>query len=111
MKHAKAITAIANPTVNSYKRLVPGYEAPTNIARSLKNRSPLIRVPAKRGNGTRIELRSPDPSANPYLLLAVCLVSGIDGIKHKIQPPVMIDQNIFTMSKKEKQQKHIEQLP
>lgn len=90
---------------------MPGYEAPTNIARSLKNRSPLIRVPAKRGNGTRIELRSPDPSANPYLLLAVCLAAGVDGIKHKIQPPAMIDQNVFTMSKKEKKQQNIEQLP
>lgn len=111
MKHAKAITAIANPTINSYKRLVPWYEAPTNIARSLKNRSPLIRVPSKRGNGTRIELRSPDPAANPYLLLAVCLAAWVDGIKNKIQPPTMIDKNIFTMSEKDKQQQHIEQLP
>ena len=82
MKHAKGMTAITNPLVNSYKRLVPGYEAPVYIAWSSTNRSPLIRIPASRGNGTRVELRNPDPSANPYLVLATCLAAGLDGIKN-----------------------------
>lgn len=81
LKHVKGITAIANPLVNSYKRLVPGYEAPVYIAWSASNRSSLIRVPAARGKGTRIELRSPDPSCNPYLEMALCLAAGLDGIK------------------------------
>ena len=81
MKHARAITAITNPTVNSYTRLVPGYEAPIYIAWSHRNRSPLIRVPARRGIGTRIEVRSPDPTCNPYLGLAVILKAGLEGIK------------------------------
>ena len=73
MEHAPAITAITNPLVNSYKRLVSGYEAPVYIAWSGQNRSPLIRIPANRGTGTRVELRSPDPACNPYLALAVTL--------------------------------------
>ena len=84
MKHARGMSAITNPLVNSYKRLVPGYEAPVYIAWSAKNRSPLIRIPASRGNGTRVELRNPDPTANPYLVLALCLAAGLDGIKNKI---------------------------
>ena len=87
LKHIRAITAITNPTVNSYKRLVPHYEAPTNACWATNNRSALIRVPAARGKGTRIELRNPDPSANPYLAFAVILASGLDGIKNKITPP------------------------
>ena len=82
VKNIKGISAITNPLVNSYKRLVPGYEAPVYIAWSAKNRSPLIRVPASRGNGTRIELRCPDPSSNPYLVLACLLAAGLDGIKN-----------------------------
>lgn len=111
MKHIKAITAIANPTVNSYKRLVPGYEAPVYIAWSCRNRSPLVRVPAKRGMSTRIELRSPDPSCNPYLALAVCLHAGLEGIEKGIEPPPPCDQNIYEMSEAERREKGIDTLP
>ena len=82
MKHMKGMTVITNPIVNSYKRFVPGYEAPIYITWSATNRSPLIRIPAARGEGRRVELRNPDPSANPYLVLALCLAAGIDGIKN-----------------------------
>lgn len=111
MKHIKAISAIINPTVNSYKRLVAGYEAPVYIAWSSRNRSPLIRVPAKRGISTRIELRSPDPSCNPYLALAVCLKAGLDGIKNKIMPPEPCHRNIFDMTEEERKNNHIDSLP
>ncbi len=111
MKHVKGMTAITNPLVNSYKRFVPGYEAPVNIAWSAVNRSPLIRIPDTRGEGTRIELRSPDPAANPYLALAVCLAAGLDGIKNKISPIASISQNLFEMSKREKKAASIETLP
>ena len=111
MKHIKAITAIANPIVNSYKRLIPGYEAPVHIAWSGKNRSPLIRIPAVKGEDTRIELRSPDPSCNPYLTLAVCLAAGLEGIEKKIEPPESVDKNIFDMTEEEKKAEQIEALP
>ncbi len=111
LKHAKAITAITNPLVNSYKRLIAGYEAPVYIAWSSQNRSPLIRVPAKRGEGTRLELRSPDPSCNPYLALAVALKAGLDGIKNQILPPPPVDRNVYNMTKEERLNCHIEQLP
>ena len=111
LKHAKALVAITNPLINSYKRLVPGYEAPVNIAWSEKNRSPLIRVPAKRGKSTRVEVRMPDPSANPYLALAVMLAAGLDGIENKIVPPPSVNKNIFTMSQREKRRLRIEALP
>lgn len=111
MKHMKGMTAITNPLVNSYKRLVPGYEAPIYIAWSATNRSPLIRIPAARGEATRIELRCPDPAANPYLALAVCLSAGLDGIKNKLQPPAPVKTNIFRMEKEEKEMRHIEALP
>ena len=111
MKHMKGMTAITNPLVNSYKRLVPGYEAPVYIAWSATNRSPLIRIPASHGEGTRIELRCPDPSANPYLALAVCLRAGLDGIKNRITPPDSVDCNIFQMSEAEKQERGIEEIP
>jgi glutamine synthetase len=111
LAHAKAFVAVTNPLVNSYKRLVPGYEAPVNIAWSEKNRSPLIRVPAARGNGTRVEVRVPDPSANPYLALAVMLKSGLDGIKKKITPPPAVNKNIYTMSVREKRRHKISELP
>ena len=87
VKHAEAFTAVTNPTVNSYKRLVPGYEAPCYVAWSASNRSPLIRIPASRGLSTRVEVRSVDPAANPYLALAVLLKAGLDGIKNKLTPP------------------------
>ena len=109
--HAKGMTAITNPLVNSYKRLVPGYEAPVYIAWSAKNRSPLIRIPASRGNGTRVELRNPDPSANPYLVLALCLAAGLDGIKRKLEAPKSIDCNIFAMTDKERAEARIDTLP
>ncbi len=111
MKHMKAMTAITNPLANSYKRLVPGYEAPVYMAWSATNRSPLIRIPAAGGEGTRIELRSPDPSANPYLALAVCLRAGLDGIINKIDPPAGVDRNIFEMTGEERRQLGIDELP
>ncbi len=111
MAHAKSFTAITNPTVNSYKRLVPGYEAPCYIAWSGRNRSPLIRIPAKRGASTRIELRSPDPSCNPYLALAVQLKAGLDGIKKKMNPPPAVDLNIFAMDERQREELGINSLP
>jgi len=111
LKHIKGMTAITNPLVNSYKRLVPGFEAPVYIAWSATNRSPLIRIPASRGEGTRIELRCPDPSANPYLVLASCLAAGLQGIKDKLMPPASVDTNIFDMSDSEKEKYQIESLP
>lgn len=111
MKHVKGMAAITNPIVNSYKRLVPGFEAPVYIAWSATNRSPLIRIPTPRGEGTRIELRCPDPSANPYLVLAVCLAAGLDGIRNQIMPPASVDQNIFEMTKEQKMEEGIDSLP
>jgi len=111
MTHSRAFTAITNPTVNSYKRLVPGYEAPCYIAWSGRNRSPLIRIPAKRGPSTRIELRSPDPSCNPYLALAVQLKAGLDGIRKKLVPPPAVDLNIFAMDDQERNKLGIDSLP
>lgn len=111
MKHARSFTAITNPTINSYKRLVPGYEAPCYIAWSERNRSPLIRIPAKRGASTRIELRSPDPSCNPYLALAVQLKAGLDGIKNKLYPPNPVDLNIYELSTEERKNHQIASLP
>jgi glutamine synthetase len=111
MRHMKAITAIANPLVNSYKRLVPGFEAPLYIAWSATNRSPLIRIPAARGQSARIELRSPDSTANPYLTLAVCLAAGLDGIKNKLDAPKGIDTNIFDMTDDEREFVGVEPLP
>jgi len=111
LRHAKGFTAITNPLVNSYKRLTPGYEAPVYIAWSERNRSPLVRVPAARGEGARAELRSPDPSCNPYLAFAVILKAGIDGIKNQINPGEPVSQNIYTMSKEKKKSLGIESLP
>lgn len=111
MKHMKGMTAITNPLVNSYKRLVPGYEAPVYIAWSATNRSPLIRIPSSRGEHTRIELRCPDPSANPYLALAVCLRAGLDGIVNHIDPPESVDCNIFDLTDEERKSRGIEAVP
>ena len=111
LKHIKEICPITNPLVNSYKRLVPDYEAPVYIAWSAKNRSPLIRVPSARGEGTRIEFRSPDPSSNPYLVLACLLLAGLEGIKNNLEPPKCIDKNIFDLSREERKREHIENLP
>ena len=111
IKHMKGMTAITNPLVNSYKRLVPGYEAPIYIAWSATNRSPLIRIPATRGSGTRVELRCPDPAANPYLTLAVCLEAGLDGIRNHIEPPQAVAENVFEMRLSQKDALGIESLP
>jgi len=111
LKHARGFTAITNPTVNSYKRLVPGYEAPCYVAWSASNRSPMIRIPSSRGLSTRIELRSPDPSANPYLALAVMLRAGLDGIMNKLPLAAPIDRNIYVMSEQERIEQGIPNLP
>lgn len=111
INHAKAISAITNPTVNSYKRLVPGYEAPVYIAWSYRNRSPLVRIPARRGLGTRVELRNPDPTCNPYLGLAAILKAGLDGIKNKVEPVDPVEQNIYEMDLATRKLNHIESLP
>ncbi|GAF16660.1 LOW QUALITY PROTEIN: glutamine synthetase type I [Bacillus sp. JCM 19046] len=111
LDHAEGFTAITNPIVNSYKRLVPGYEAPVYIAWSMRNRSPLIRIPSSRGISTRVEVRSPDPSANPYLAMAAMLASGLDGIKRKLTPPEATDRNIYVMSKEERIEEGIKDLP
>ncbi|MCI5738162.1 MAG: glutamine synthetase, partial [Ruminococcus sp.] len=111
LAHVKGITAVSNPLVNSYKRLVPGYEAPVYIAWSASNRSTLIRVPAARGMGTRVELRCPDPSCNPYLEMALCLAAGLDGIKKKMTPPAGTTKNIFEMTAEELKADGIESLP
>lgn len=111
LKHAPAISAITSPTVNSYKRLVPGYEAPVYIAWSYRNRSPLIRIPAKRGLSTRIEVRSPDPSCNPYLGLAVILKAGLEGVREKLAPPASVEQNIYDMDLATRNEQGIASLP
>lgn len=102
MKHANGMAAITNPLVNSYKRLVPGYEAPIYVAWSATNRSPLIRIPSARGNSTRVELRNPDPSATPHLALAVCLAAGLDGIRNKLEVTESVDCNLFEMDEDER---------
>lgn len=111
IKHATNFTAVTNPTVNSYKRLVPGYEAPCYVAWSARNRSPLVRIPASRGLSTRIEVRSVDPAANPYLAMAVLLKSGLDGIKNKLKAPAPVDRNIYVMNKQEREDAGIIDLP
>ncbi len=111
LKHARAITRVANPTINSYKRLVPGYEAPVYITWSTANRSALVRVPAARGNSTRAEFRSPDPMCNPYLTFAAMLAAGMDGIKNKIMPPESTDKNIYHLSAEERKKMGITTLP
>lgn len=111
MKHMKAMTCITNPTVNSYKRFVPGYEAPVYMGWSSKTRGPLIRVPSGKGENTRIELRSPDAAANPYLALAVLLEAGLDGIRNKIMSPACIDEDIQKMSRERREELGIKELP
>ncbi len=111
MKNARGFAAVTNPLVNSYKRLVPGYEAPVYVAWSASNRSALIRIPASRGLGTRVEVRCPDPTCNPYLAFAMMLNSGLDGIKNKLTPPKSTDINIFAMSESEKVEAGIASMP
>jgi len=111
LKHAKGFCAVTNPLVNSYKRLVPGYEAPVHVAWSMRNRSPLIRIPERREIGTRCEVRMPDPSADPYLSLAVQIAAGLDGVEHKTPPPDPVNKNIFEMSHRERRHFRIDDLP
>ena len=111
LKYVKEITVILNPTVNSYKRLVPGFEAPTYISWANRNRSALIRIPTGRGSGTRCELRSPDLSGNPYLQFAVMLAAGLKGIEDKLTPPEPVERNIYALSEKEKEKYNIHHLP
>ena len=111
LRHARGMCAITNPLVNSYKRLVPGYEAPVNVAWSMRNRSPMIRIPDRRGLGTRVELRMPDPSANPYLALTVMLAAGLDGIETAADYREPVNTNIWEMSYREKRRLRIDDLP
>jgi len=111
LRHARAITAITNPLVNSYKRLVPGYEAPVNVAWSMRNRSPMIRIPDRRGTGTRVELRIPDPAANPYLALTVQLAAGLDGVATNADAREPVNTNIWEMSHRERRRLRIDDLP
>ncbi|MDR5569057.1 type I glutamate--ammonia ligase [Paenibacillus larvae] len=111
LKHARGFAAITNPTVNSFKRLVPGYEAPCYVAWSDSNRSPMIRIPASRGLSTRVEVRNPDPAANPYLALAAMLKAGLDGIKKKLPLPAPTDRNIYVMTEEEREEQGIPSLP
>ena len=111
LAHIKGITAIANPLVNSYKRLIPGYEAPAHIAWSPMNRSPLLRVPSSRGEGTRLELRSPDPSCNPYLTLALLLEAGLDGLNRKLPVPEPVNVNIYNLTAEQEKALDLDRLP
>ncbi|HUU03398.1 MAG TPA: type I glutamate--ammonia ligase [Myxococcota bacterium] len=111
LTHAREFCAVTNPLVNSFKRLVPGYEAPTHIAWSERNRSPLARVPARRGAGTRVEMRMPDPACNPYLATAVMLAAGLDGVERRLDPGPPVNKNIFTMSYRERRRLKIDSLP
>ena len=111
LAHVRGMAAVTNPLVNSYKRLVPGYEAPCYLAWSASNRSALIRIPAARGMGTRVELRCPDPSCNPYLNMAVCLAAGLDGIEKGMKAPEEITENIFAMDAETREARGIRSLP
>lgn len=111
LAHVRGMAAVTNPLVNSYKRLVPGYEAPCYLAWSASNRSALIRIPAARKNSTRVELRCPDPACNPYLAFAACLAAGLDGIEKGMTPPAEITENIYLMTESERKAHGIDSLP
>lgn len=111
LAHARGFCALTNPLVNSYKRLLTGYEAPCYLAWSSSNRSSLIRIPAPRGQGTRVELRNPDPACNPYLVFAACLAAGLDGIEHGMTPPPEVTENIYAMSDADRAARNITNLP
>lgn len=111
LKNARGFTAVTNPLVNSYKRLVPGYEAPVYAAWSASNRSVLVRIPAARGMSTRTEIRSPDPSCNPYLALAMMLNAGLDGVRNKLTPPPSVDKDLFDMNAEQMAAEGITVLP
>lgn len=111
LKHIKGMTLINNPLVNSYKRLVPGYEAPIYVGWAAKSKSQLLRLPSTRGSQTKVELRSPDPAANPYLVLAICLAAGLDGIRNQIMPPAPDERNFNAFSDGERVKNQVESLP
>jgi glutamine synthetase len=111
LKNARSFVAVTNPLVNSYKRLVPGYEAPVYAAWSASNRSALVRIPAARGMSTRTEVRCPDPSTNPYLAFAMMLNAGLDGVKNKLKAPFSVDEDIFEMTAAQMDEKGITVLP
>ncbi len=111
LQHAKSITAVANPLVNSYKRFVQGFEAPVHIAWSHMNRSLLLRIPAPKGEATRMELRSPDPSCNPYLTLALLLEAGLDGLQNKLLMPPPVDINTYNLSPEQERELGVQRLP
>jgi glutamine synthetase len=100
LHHAPSLLAFTNPTVNSFHRLVPGYEAPVNLVYSARNRSACIRIPVTGSNpkAKRVEFRVPDPSSNPYLAMAAMLMAGLDGIKNKIEPPAPIDKDLYELA-------------
>jgi glutamine synthetase len=111
LEHVNAITAVTNPLINSYKRLVPGFEAPVYVSWSGPNRSSLIRIPAGRGLSTRLEFRSPDPSCNPYLAFTVILAAGLDGIRRGLDPGDPVDMNVYELNKAERESIGIKTLP
>ncbi len=111
LKYAKDMCAIQNSWINSYKRLIPGYEAPVYVSWAHLNRSVLARVPEGRGMGTRIEIRNPDPAGNPYLQFAVLLGAGLEGIEKEIDPPEPVKEDIFSLSDEERKEMGIEPLP
>ena len=111
LRHGRGMCAVTNPLVNSYKRLVPGTEAPVHVSWGMRNRSPMVRVPERRGAGTRVELRTPDPSANPYLALAVMLAAGLDGVETEADWREPVNQNIWEMSHRERRRLRIDDLP
>ena len=111
LAHAQGFCALTNPLVNSYKRLVPGYEAPCYLSWSASNRSALVRIPDPRGRGTRVELRSPDPACNPYLVFAACLAAGLDGVERQLTPPPEIGENLYALSPEKLASWNVERLP
>ena len=111
LDHAGGFCAVTNPLVNSYKRLVPGYEAPCHVTWSAGSRAALIRVPSHRGGGTRLELRSPDPACNPYLAFALCLAAGLDGMERELVPPSAVTENLSAMSPEALAERGVKRLP
>ena len=111
MAHSGAITALANPLVNSYKRLATGFEAPVYVSWAQRNRSPMIRVPDASVEGTRLELRSPDPTCNPYLAFAAMQAAGLDGMRNNLTPPPMAESNLYELTYEQRAAMGIESLP
>jgi glutamine synthetase len=111
LAHARGMTVITNPLVNSYKRLAPNFEAPTHVAWSEVNRNPLIRPSDRRGEGTFCEYRLPDPSCNPYLCLAAVLAAGVEGIRKQMDPGPPVNKDIYRMSQRERSRLRVESLP